>query len=132
MAGARHDEAVRAEIAAAKAAAEGALPKLRALRQGLEREAGAMGVASRHAKLYMLACAGGSGLVGAYALLGTVGGTPPVIAWVVTSALAACALYLRYRSSGSEPEQRRELESLHTRMLAVGRQIDRAERMLRD
>ena len=128
----RDEHAVRAEAAAAKTDARDVLPKLLARRQLLEREAGALGVKSRNRMRALIVCGVGAGLLGAYALWATASGSPPILVWVVTAVLAICAFYLHHESRKAGAERAREVEALHTRMLSLGRQIDRAERTLRD
>lgn len=131
MVNSKDGAAVRSEIETAKVAAAENLPKLLALRQQLELEAGRIGVASRNATRYMYGCAIGAGLAFVYALIETMNGTPPLVSWGIAAVLAACAAYLHHTAKVSAGERARALEELHTRMLSVGRQIDRAERLLR-
>jgi hypothetical protein len=131
MSNATTDGAAQAEIAASKVDAEEMLPKLLDLRQRLEREAGIIGVKERNAYIFLVACASIAGVSGAYSLFRTFSEATSITAWVVTGVFAACAFAAHKKSTASASERRGELATLHAKMLGVGRQIDRAERILR-
>jgi hypothetical protein len=124
--------AAEAEIAAARVEAGALLPRLLGLRQQLEREAGVLDAAGTKRRRIILACACAAALVGAWALWSTIEAEPPIVAWVLTALLAGGAIYMQKETLRLQGPRARDLEALHARMLSVGRQIDRAERLLRD
>ncbi len=125
------DEGLRAGAAAASAADAKALPMLRTYRDGLEREAGVISTATRTHKIRLAVLACAAAVAAAYSLLGTVGGEPPILGWVVTALLAVAAAVLARRRAGTERQRTRDLDDLHEKMLSTGRRIDGAERRLR-
>ena len=108
------------------------LPKLLSLRQQLEREAGMMDAASTKRRRIVFACAGAAALVGAWSLYTTLQAAPPIVGWVLTALLAGGAIFMQKQTIKLQSARARDLEALHARMLSVGRQIDRAERLLRN
>ena len=125
-------EKIKAEVAAASRADAKALPLLRTYRQNLEKEAGALAAATRRYHIRLLVPAAAAGIVGSYALWETLTAGPPIVAWVVTGVLAACAFAVSRHRNSTQRERARHLEGLHAKMLSAGRRIDGAERRLRD
>src|SRR5688572_11171948 len=104
--------AAEAEIAAARVEAGAMHPKLLALRQQLEREAGALDTASTKRKRILYACAGAAALMGAWSLWSTIEASPPILGWVLTAILAGGAIFLQKQIIRLQSSRARDLEAL--------------------
>ena len=121
-----HNEKLVAETAAGRAAAEKALPHLRAQRQELEKTGGALAAVKRAHQIRLIICGAAAGLVGLYSLYMTLTDSPPVVAWIITACLAAGAAFISSRWKNAGRSRTEELDALHAKMHSVGRRIDGA------
>lgn len=124
-------ENTRANAAEASKKDATALPLLRTYRESLEKEAGALGAATRRNHMLLIVLSAAAGIVGFYALWETLTASPPIVAWVIAGGLAIGAAAVAQRWKGKQRERTQHLEGLHEKMLSAGRKIDGAERRLR-
>jgi hypothetical protein len=121
----------RSEAEAEKAEAASVLPRLRAHRDSLELQGGAVATGERRhwTRLAIVGVAAAAATI--YALYNSGGDSPPVLAWIVAIALGAVTAGLGYQWEREQAARRRDQEDLSAKMKQIGRRIDSAERTLR-
>jgi len=126
------EESLQAERDAKKVTDTKALPVLRAYRERLEKEAGALSKEAGSHNLRVGVILAAACLVAVYGFYKTLTVGAPVVVFVVAGVLTVIGAVLSAQWNKSQGTRRRHLEELHKKMLSAGQRIDGAERRLRE
>ena len=121
----------RSEAEAEKAEAASVLPRLRAHRDSLELQGGAVASGERRHWIRLAIVGVAAAAATIYALYNSGGDSPPILAWIVAIVLGAVTAGLGYQWEREQAARRRDQEDLSAKMKQIGRRIDSAERTLR-